>query len=398
MKLWVKLILLVLALGLGLSGYIYYEQKQLENSEIQSFEVSFNGTSIEFLDLQMHKPILGSLMTLNYDVHQDSFNDLDSDQMLNTFIVDPRAIVSITNDVGVNIPYQEALVLEPGRYSMNVKIIDGIAQYDYLFHVDVDPQPIISLSNLKPSQGGLVLIDIENVSKSTEIEVISNFKPSAIYRTEHSAQLYLPMAYQSEAKNYDLQIVIGEDVFDYALDVQTYAFKESHFTVPVSVSSGTVGNQDAVKQYRDAIYPTYVSYVEEVYWEGPFVLPVEGARISSTFGEKRFVNNATNPTRHSGIDYAIACGTEVVASNAGVVEFADFLIMIGNTIVIDHGLGLKTYYEHMEDIVIKAGDLVEKGQLIGHVGTTGYSTGCHLHFQAMVKNQSINPDVLYTLE
>ena len=63
MKLWVKLILLVLALGLGLSGYIYYEQKQLENSEIQSFEVSFNGTSIEFLDFQMHKPILGSLMT-----------------------------------------------------------------------------------------------------------------------------------------------------------------------------------------------------------------------------------------------------------------------------------------------------------------------------------------------
>ena len=51
-----------------------------------------------------------------------------------------------------------------------------------------------------------------------------------------------------------------------------------------------------------------------------------------------------------------------------------------------------------DDIVIKAGDLVEKGQLIGHVGTTGYSTGCHLHFQAMVKNQSINPDVLYTLE
>jgi murein DD-endopeptidase MepM/ murein hydrolase activator NlpD len=398
MKLWVKLILLVLALGLGLSGYIYYEQKQLEASEIQSFEVNFNGTPIEFLDLQMHKPILGSLLTLNYYVHQDGFNDLDSDQMLNTFRVDPRAIVTITNDAGENIPYQESLVLEPGRYSIVVNIMDGIAQYDYLFHVDVDPQPKITLSDLEPSQGGLVIIDIENVSMNTDIEVISNFKPSAIHRTAHSAQFYLPMAYQSEAKNYALQIIVGEDVFDYALDVQTYVFKESHFTVPVSVSSGTVGNQDAVLQYREAIYPTYESYVEDVYWEGSFILPVEGARISSTFGEKRFVNNAANPTRHSGIDYAIACGTEVYASNAGVVEFADFLIMIGNTIVIDHGLGLKTYYEHLDDIMIKAGDIVEKGQLIGHVGTTGYSTGCHLHFQAMVKNQSINPDVLYTLE
>ena len=55
MKRWVKLIVLVLALGMGLSGYIYYEQKQLENSVIQSFEVSFNETPIDFIDLQMHK-------------------------------------------------------------------------------------------------------------------------------------------------------------------------------------------------------------------------------------------------------------------------------------------------------------------------------------------------------
>ena len=398
MKLWVKLILLVLALGLGLTGYIYYEQKQLENSVIQSFEVSFNGTSIEFYDLQMHKPILGSFITLNYRVQQDGFRDLDSDQMLNIFKVDPSAIVNIQNEKGDEILYQEELVLASGRYTFNVRIIDGIAQYDYLFHVEVDSEPLITLSDLKPSQGGLVIIDLENVSKDTAIEVKSNFKPSAIYRTAHSAHFYLPMAYQSEAKNYDLQIKLGEEVYNYTLDVQSYAFKESHFTVPVSISRATVGNQDAVQQYRNAIYPTFVSFVEEVYWEGPFVVPVEGARLSSTFGEKRFVNNAKNPTRHSGIDYASACGTEVYASNAGIVEFADFLIMIGNTIVIDHGLGLKTYYKHLEDIVIEAGDLVAKGQLIGHVGTTGYSTGCHLHFQAMVKNQSINPDVLYRLE
>ena len=398
MKNLIKTFILLLVLGLGLVGYVYYEQKQLENSEIQSFEVNFNGVQIEFLDLQMHKPILGTLWTLNYYVHQDGFSDLDSDQMRNTFKVDPRALVSIKDDTGLELPYQEELILGPGRYQINVSIVEGIAQYDYLFYVEVDPKPIINLSDLSPSQGGLVLVDIENVSKHTDIEVISNFKPSAIFRTEYSAHFYLPMAYQSEAKNYGLQIVVGDERYDYALDVQTYAFKESHFTVPVSVSSGTVGNQDAVKQYRDAIYPTYLSYVEEVYWKGPFVLPVQGARVSSTFGEKRFVNNATRPTRHSGIDYAIACGTDVVASNAGVVEFADFLIMIGNTIIIDHGLGLKTYYEHMEDIIIKAGDLVEKGQLIGHVGTTGYSTGCHLHFQAMVKNQSINPEQLYTLE
>ena len=398
MKLWVKLIVLVLALGMGLSGYIYYEQKQLENSVIQSFEVSFNETPIDFIDLQMHKPILGSLITLNYSVQQDGFSDLDSDRMLNIFKVDPRAIVNIRNEKGDEILYQEELVLASGRYTFNVNIVDGIAQYDYLFHVEVNTEPLITLSDLKPSQGGLVIIDLENVSKDSEIEVKSNFKPSAIYRTAHSARFYLPMAYQSEAKNYDLQITLDEEVFNYTLDVQSYAFKESHFTVPVSISRDTVGNQDAVRQYRDAIYPTFVSFVEEVYWEGPFVVPVEGARISSTFGEKRFVNSAKNPTRHSGIDYAIACGTEVYASNAGVVEFADFLIMIGNTIVIDHGLGLKTYYKHLEDIVIEAGDIVAKGQLIGHVGTTGYSTGCHLHFQAMVKNQSINPDVLYRLE
>ena len=206
------------------------------------------------------------------------------------------------------------------------------------------------------------------------------------------------MAYREAAKVYPLTLSINGQEYNYELDVNTYEFKEIHFTVKQTVVSSTVGNNDAVIQYRETIYPLYETFETEEYWEGNFINPVEGARMSSTFGEMRFVNNAKTPTRHAGIDYAIACGTEVLASNAGKVEYAGFLTMIGNTIVIDHGLGLKTFYEHMEDITITQGDMVEKGQLIGHVGTTGYSTGCHLHFQAMVKNQSINPEFLYMID
>jgi murein DD-endopeptidase MepM/ murein hydrolase activator NlpD len=241
-------------------------------------------------------------------------------------------------------------------------------------------------------------VNIDNIKKDSTISIENHFRPSAILQKDYSARFYLPMAYREEAKVYPLSVTINDVKYDYELDVKTFEFKQIHFTVSASVSSSTVGNNDAVIQYRETIYPLYETFETEEYWEGSFVLPVEGARVSSSFGEMRFVNNAKTPSRHSGIDYAVACGTDVVASNTGKVEYAGFLTMIGNTIVIDHGLGLKTFYEHMDDIVITQGDMVNKGDVIGHVGTTGYSTGCHLHFQGMVKNQSINPEFLYQLD
>lgn len=399
----VKVIIGLLIIGILAVGVTaFFEYKQISDKEAPIQTITFNNNQIAYSEATIRYSLLGGLIPIDQTYQNEGINLFQSDQILNTLIFPEGSDITITypdQSIQTTLDSQELSLEENGEYRIGIETNskDG-SIFHYAFLVQVNARPLINISNLSPVQGELLVVDISNIKQNSLIEVESHFRPSAIIQKDHEARFYLPMAYREVAKSYPLSLEINGESFEYTIDVQPYAFKEVHFTVQSSVVSSTVGNTDAVDQYRATIYPMYETFETEEYWEGSFVVPVEGARQSSSFGEMRFVNDSKTATRHAGIDYAIACGTDVVASNAGKVEFAGFLTMIGNTIVIDHGLGLKTFYEHMEDTTIKQGDMVEKGQVIGHVGTTGYSTGCHLHFQGMVKNQSINPEFLFKLD
>lgn len=374
---------------------------QINQFEAPLRSLKFNGEPVSYQSATVAYPVLGGLFTLHQDIEGKAFSTV-SDRIENVLEVSEHSTLTLIapdQSQAVFTGPQNLSFETNGIYTLRIEEpLDG-SVFHYELSIKVDAKPSVVLSQLDPLQGGLIIGTLDNIPLNSTIEVMSAFKPSAILQTGHQALFYLPIKYQAEAKAYPLEILINGQSMAYTLNVATYAFREVHFTVATSVVSSTVGNQDAVIQYREVIYPTYESAVDSVYWKGAFILPVDQAKETSTFGEKRFVNQSKTPTRHSGIDYGgVPCGTEVKASNAGQVEVSMFLTMIGNTVVIDHGLGLKTYYEHMQDLSVKAGDVVQQGQVIGHVGTTGYSTGCHLHFQAMVKNQSINPAVLYQLD
>lgn len=110
---------------------------------------------------------------------------------------------------------------------------------------------------------------------------------------------------------------------------------------------------------------------------------------SSYFGEVR----SFDPTPHKGHDYAAPAGTPTYAAAAGRVTTAGWSYSAGNWVVIDHGNGLVTKYMHHSALCVVAGQYVEKGQQIGAVGTTGYSTGNHLHFQVELNGVAVNPDL-----
>jgi murein DD-endopeptidase MepM/ murein hydrolase activator NlpD len=95
------------------------------------------------------------------------------------------------------------------------------------------------------------------------------------------------------------------------------------------------------------------------------------------------------------MDIAAPEGTPVFAPNNGRVVMAERLLNTGNTIVIEHGGGLKSYYFHLSRIDVTPEDRVEKGALIGAVGSTGYSTGPHLHYEMRIGNRPINPSMLF---
>ena len=123
---------------------------------------------------------------------------------------------------------------------------------------------------------------------------------------------------------------------------------------------------------------------------GTFTHPCPGGYISSGFGY-RTQPIAGASTNHKGIDFAAATGTPIYAAAAGTVISAGYAGNAGNLLVISHGNGLLTYYMHCNAIYVSAGQKVSRGQNVAAVGTTGNSTGPHLHFQVMLNGTPVNP-------
>ena len=123
---------------------------------------------------------------------------------------------------------------------------------------------------------------------------------------------------------------------------------------------------------------------------GVLSVPIPGAPITSGFGPR--VHPIYGDVRmHTGIDFGASMGTPIRAAADGIVVSAGPFGGYGNATVIDHGNGLATMYAHQSQIIVSAGQRVSRGQVIGYVGSTGFSTGPHLHFEVRVQGTPVDP-------
>lgn len=129
--------------------------------------------------------------------------------------------------------------------------------------------------------------------------------------------------------------------------------------------------------------------------EGWFILPHE-AQMMFNFGERRVYNNETRSV-HSGVDIEATLGSAIIASNSGSVALAADLYFSGKTVILNHGLGVSTSYFHMSRLLVRTGDVVHKGDTIGETGSTGRSTGPHLHWAVRVFDSRVDPRSLIRL-
>ena len=126
----------------------------------------------------------------------------------------------------------------------------------------------------------------------------------------------------------------------------------------------------------------------------PSQWPTDGGYISSPFGGRPNPFSGYGRDWHPGIDIAVDYGTPVYASAAGYVEQSGWYGGYGKYVRLSHDFGYETAYGHMSRLAVEAGSFVKKGEVIGYVGSTGYSTGPHLHFEVMKYGEQVNPSSL----
>lgn len=148
---------------------------------------------------------------------------------------------------------------------------------------------------------------------------------------------------------------------------------------------------DEVEAKLDAVAST-VARRELDQMAFPSRAPIPGVRISSGFGP-RIDPFTRRPAQHAGIDYTAPHGTSILASAGGRVRRAGPYGAYGRTIEIDHGDGLVTRYGHVYRVLVKVGDFVLPGQPIATVGSTGRSTGPHLHFEILHEGRQVHPNL-----
>lgn len=122
----------------------------------------------------------------------------------------------------------------------------------------------------------------------------------------------------------------------------------------------------------------------------PHVWPTRGGWVSSGFGP-RIDPFTGKPSRHYGVDIANRPGAPILAASRGIVSFAGKMVDFGYVVDVEHGYGYKTRYAHMRSVSVKVGDVVQSSQLLGHIGSTGHSTGPHLHYEVRYHGKLINP-------
>lgn len=257
---------------------------------------------------------------------------------------------------------------------------------------DADLPVNIVLSKTKLQQGDLLRLTAYHVDKANKISIVQNLFPDFVwYEDGDVLRGYIPTNYNSKPGVYSLRFNDEKtgNISTKYVEIFPRDFRVQYLKVDPNIESST-RTEEANAEYRKYFNPSRDFSSPVKYYSEPFMLPVAG-RVTTEFGETRTVNGAPTSYRHAGIDIAASLNTKILAANRGKVTLAMPLILTGNSIVIDHGEGLFSVYFHLEKLHVSQGEMVEKGQLIGTVGSTGFSTGPHLHFTMSYYRTNIEP-------
>lgn len=251
----------------------------------------------------------------------------------------------------------------------------------------------IILDNLPLYQGDTFLIKVESDQPVTIQADLASIQPTFV-DLGGVQMAYGGINALTEPGVYPLTMTVTyPDGSEYRFDQLVMISSANYATdKPLQVDPESTGTQ--AEKDENAKFKSVVSVVTPAQqWDGLWYSPAQDADcIISYFGSRRTYNDNPAIYYHTGLDLGYCKGTDVYAPARGtVVGVFPNQVVRGNSIVIDHGMGVYTTYMHLNEILVNQGDIVESGQLIGIIGTTGRSTGPHLHFEVDIQGTPVNP-------
>lgn len=256
----------------------------------------------------------------------------------------------------------------------------------------------LRLSAPQSSQGSLLLVTLKSAIPLAEVKADWDGRTVPFWREAESD------AIQSGLVGVDLEKAPGTYQLKVAGQTATGAKVACSMTLVVKAGRFATEKLHVGKQFvepspeqikradeeRKRLREIFDRVTPERLWNGSFRVPLDGVSTGTNFGRRRVLNGQVG-SPHGGVDFPATTGTPVHAAQHGRVVLAEELFFSGNTVVVDHGLGIYTFYGHLSEIAVKVRDAVEAGAILGKVGATGRVTGPHLHWGLTVERARVDP-------
>ncbi len=245
-------------------------------------------------------------------------------------------------------------------------------------------------------QGEPARITLDGISDISNIESLAlDGKPLAVFADEGKVAALVGIDFHKKPGSYPIVLTLKDGrKIEEEFEIGQRVVATEEFDIPEQLGGNTPQAEHELTSTlsRDAAILNSVTTIigPERLWSGEFRLPLDGSlTVTDTYGYKRQTGSVS--LSHQGTDFRAAEGTSVYAMNSGKVVLAQSLRNFGNTVIIDHGLGIMTMYMHLSEIGVEAGDNVGKGDPVAKSGNTGYSLGPHLHLSVRIGGFSIDP-------
>ncbi|MBQ8474132.1 MAG: M23 family metallopeptidase [Clostridia bacterium] len=240
--------------------------------------------------------------------------------------------------------------------------------------------------------------EVDNISFSCEPAI--DYTPKFFLQEDGVAYALIPFNGTLATGQYTLSFSYGgaSQKVNIELTDRDNPFRNRERTYPAAIIEAYY-TDEIIAKTEETLRPIAQASVENIYFDGEFVEACSGngVTLSSGYGHTISLKGTDISFVHSGVDYAAATGTAVVAGNAGEVVYAGYLDHTGYIVVIDHGLGLKSWYAHMGKVSVQVGDIVKKGDAIGECGGSGFASESGVHvgytvFETSVCQYTLWPD------